>query len=165
MRDDDAIDRVIESLYETISGPPGARDWKRLRGLFVPDARLVHVTRDPPRRRLWRRVGRLLVRSALRVARGRLPRAVDEGPPRESQSVDQFIEGAKASFAREGLWERETARRVDVSGSIAHAMSSYEARRAPTEPPFSRGVSSIQLVRTKDAWRILSLVWNDDTPA
>lgn len=35
------VDGVLEALYDVISGPPGPRDWNRMRGLFHADARLT----------------------------------------------------------------------------------------------------------------------------
>src|SRR6266446_815157 len=35
------MDSTIASLYDVISGPPGARNWDRFRSLFAPGARLI----------------------------------------------------------------------------------------------------------------------------
>src|SRR3954451_1929128 len=37
-----SIDAIVAALYDVISGPAGqARDWDRMRALFVPGARLI----------------------------------------------------------------------------------------------------------------------------
>ncbi|MHB1559571.1 MAG: hypothetical protein ACYC61_19155 [Isosphaeraceae bacterium] len=41
-----SIDAILASLYGTISGPAGPRDWDRLRGLCLPGARLIPCRRD-----------------------------------------------------------------------------------------------------------------------
>ena len=39
-----SVDAIVKALYDTISGPAGkARDWNRLRSLFVPEARMMPV--------------------------------------------------------------------------------------------------------------------------
>ena len=38
-------DAILNAVYSVISGPKGqARDWDRMRSLFVPDARLIPAT-------------------------------------------------------------------------------------------------------------------------
>ena len=36
-----SIDAIITAAYDSISGPPGKRDWNRERSLFIPGARLI----------------------------------------------------------------------------------------------------------------------------
>ena len=36
-----SIDAIIMAAYDSISGPPGKRDWNRVRSLFIPGARLI----------------------------------------------------------------------------------------------------------------------------
>ena len=169
MSDDASVDAVIRALYETISGPAGPRDWPRLRALFMPDARLVHAGHDAPRPRLIRVAHTLVVRGMQLVGREHFARALvarrrgAEPAPLEAHGIDSFLAIAKKSFAREGMWETEIDRRTEESGAIAHVLSRYEARRTVDGPPTSRGANSIQLVRTGGGWRIVSLVWDDDS--
>src|SRR5690349_12625892 len=38
------LDGIVAALYDVISGPPGqARDWNRMRSLFIPGARMMPV--------------------------------------------------------------------------------------------------------------------------
>src|SRR6266576_7356712 len=39
-----SIDAIITASYDSISGPPGERDWSRVRSLFIPGARLIPTT-------------------------------------------------------------------------------------------------------------------------
>src|SRR5207248_721804 len=41
------MDAIVASLYDVISGPPGARNWDRFRSLFVPGARLIPTGARP----------------------------------------------------------------------------------------------------------------------
>jgi hypothetical protein len=36
-----SVDAIIDALYGVISGPPGERDYDRMRALFRPAARLI----------------------------------------------------------------------------------------------------------------------------
>ena len=43
-----SIDAIIAAAYDSISGPAGEkRDWKRVRSLFIPGARLVPTLKEP----------------------------------------------------------------------------------------------------------------------
>lgn len=45
-------------------------------------------------------------------------------------------------------------------GTIAHVFSTYESRRNKSDAePFTRGVNSIQLLKGKDRWFIVSVFW------
>src|SRR5437588_5984334 len=45
--DVDTLDHVLAAVYDVISGPPGPRDWDRMRSLFAPGARLVPTRTTP----------------------------------------------------------------------------------------------------------------------
>ncbi|MET0594006.1 MAG: hypothetical protein ABW133_15000, partial [Polyangiaceae bacterium] len=38
-----SIDAILAALYGSVSGPPGPRDWDRVRSLFAPGARVAPV--------------------------------------------------------------------------------------------------------------------------
>ena len=78
-------------------------------------------------------------------------------------SVEDYIENAESFFMREGFYETEIARRVDRYGSIAQVFSTYEARHAPDEPPFIRGINSFQLVYENDRWWVVNIFWQAET--
>ena len=59
--------------------------------------------------------------------------------------------------------EREVARCVELFGSVAHVKSAYETRVDPAARAcLGRGVNSLQLVLENDAWRVLSLCWDEE---
>ena len=44
--DVESIDAIISAAYDSISGPPGKRDWNRERSLFIPGARLIPMAEN-----------------------------------------------------------------------------------------------------------------------
>jgi hypothetical protein len=132
--DVETIDGVIRAMYEVISGPAGPRDWERERTLFAPGAQLMPA-----------RPGQ------------------DGGPPIvDVLDLDGFIASRSPYFAANDFYEIEVARRVERFGNIAHAWSTYESRRALDEPPFMRGINSIQLFHDGQRWWVLSVLWDNE---
>jgi hypothetical protein len=131
-----SIDAIIEALYDVISGPAGqARDWNRMRSLFVP--------------------GGLLIPTAARPDGSRAVRVME---------VNDYIALSGAFLERVGFTEREIARQVEHYGHIAHAFSTYEGH-LQTEGTTIRGINSIQLLNDGSRWWILSVYWEQETPA
>jgi hypothetical protein len=130
-----SLDGIVDALYASISGPPGPRDFAPLRALFRPGARLMAVVPD---------------------ARGALSLRVHE--------VDEFIAKAGAHIQAHGFFEREIARRVDRFGAVTHVFSTYESRNREDEPPFARGINSIQLVELEGRFWVLTILWNEERP-
>jgi hypothetical protein len=131
-----SIDAIVSALYDVISGPAGGRDWERLRSLYIPDARLIPTGTRPTGE------------SGLRVL-----------------SVDGYVESAGAFMAGSGFFEREIARRTERFGNVAHAWSTYEARRSADDPePFMRGVNSIQLLHADGRWWVVTVFWDNEGP-
>lgn len=137
-RDTVGVDEIIAALYETISHEPGARpDWERMRRIFADGARLI-----PP-------AGRDGVPMRL---------SLDEFRERVEESIE-------AQGGSKGFREVEVARRTEAFGRVLHAWSTYESRRTTEdELPFARGINSIQMVRTGDGWRIVTVLWDAETP-
>jgi hypothetical protein len=64
-----------------------------------------------------------------------------------------------------GFFERGVRRSEESFGSVAHVFSTYESRLgSPEAAPFARGVNSIQMVRDRNGWAIVSLTWDAETP-
>jgi hypothetical protein len=131
-----SVDSVVAALYDTISGPAGkVRDWDRLRALFAAD-------------------GRMVVHSV----------AKDGSISTRVLAVDDYIRRVTPVFAKDGFYESELARSSEQFGQIAHVFSTYESRHAPgAEPPFQRGINSIQLVNDGQRWWVQSLVWQAES--
>jgi hypothetical protein len=131
-----SIDAIIAALYDVISGPAGqARDWNRMRSLFMPGARLIPTANRP-----GDAVG-------VRV-----------------MEVNDYIAMSGAFLERVGFTEREIARRTDEYAHIAHVFSTYEGHME-TEPTVIRGINSIQLLNDGTRWWILSVYWEQESPS
>jgi hypothetical protein len=131
-----SIDAILHALYDVISGPAGERDWNRFRSLFVPEARLTAVTKRP-----------------------------DGTAPVRLLSVDEYVKGAGGYFAKNGFFESAVVNRVQKFGNMAQIFSSYESRHAAGEKPFTRGINSIQLLNDGSRWYVLSILWDEESPA
>jgi hypothetical protein len=130
-----SVDSIVAALYDTISGPAGkVRDWERLRSLFRSD-------------------GRMVVHSA----------GKDGAINTRVLSVEDYITRTTPVFAKDGFYESEVARKSEEFGQIAHVFTTYEARHAPGEQPFVRGINSIQLVNDGQRWWISQLLWQPES--
>ena len=130
-------DAIIGALYDVISGPAGeARDWDRMRSLFLPDARLIPTG-----------------------VRGDGTRA------HRIMSVEEYIDASGSALERDGFFEIETHRVTEQFGNILHAFSTYESRRTEQdEQPFMRGINSIQLFDGGTRWWIVNVFWDAERP-
>lgn len=134
--DVESPEAVVAALYDVISGPVGeARDWDRLRSLFLPSARMVPVQRSASGRVEYR-----------------------------AMTVEDYIHGAGPRLEQMGFSEREIARRIDRFGDVAHVFSTYEGTRAGSDEPFLRGLNSIQLIYDGARWWVSSLAWSAERP-
>lgn len=125
------IESTLAALYDVISGPAGTRNWDRFRSLFVPGARLIPTAPGTA---------------------GEVSSTV--------LTAEDFIKRAGAFFEKEGFFERESARRIETFGSIAHVFSTYESRHAKTDKePFQRGINSIQLMNDGKRWWVVTIFW------
>jgi hypothetical protein len=133
--DVESIDAIIAALYDVISGPAGeARDWNRMRSLFIPHGRLMPTARHADGRSVMRLM-----------------------------EVNDYIATSGPFLERAGFTEREIARRTEVYGHIAHVFSTYEGRME-TEPTVIRGINSIQLLNDSNRWWVVSVYWEAETP-
>jgi len=134
-RDLTEIAAIIATMYASISGPAGPRDWKKQEALFHADARMMRTE----------------VNAEGRVSLRIMDRA-------------QYRENTTPYLSANPFYEVEIDRRVDIFGDIAHVWSAYEARRDPFDQlPERRGVNSIQLQRdASGAWRIVSMLWDNE---
>ena len=144
-----SMDAIIKAVYDVISGPAGQkRDWERMRSLFAPGARLMPTSPVRP------------------------PGSAPDAPLTGAEpyatrvlDVDGYIERSSKFLEEQGFFERETARRVETYGHIAHVWSTYEARRKADDPkPFMRGINSFQLMNDGKRWWDVSIFWEAETP-
>jgi hypothetical protein len=137
-----SVDAIVTALYASVShGPEYEPNWKRLRALFLPGARIV-----PP------------------IATGAAELAVLDPAAFEAR-IRRYIQGRRERRERLGFTEHEIARRENRFGNVCQVFSTYETRWSPHEtPPFSRGVHSILLVEDGRRWWIGALVWDTERP-
>ncbi len=144
-----SVDAIIAAVYDVISGPSGQkRDWERMRSLFAPGARLMPTSpvRPPGAPADWKPAG-------------------DEPFATNVLDVEGYVARSGKYLEENGFFERETARRVETYGHIAHVWSTYEARhKAGDAKPFMRGINSIQLMNDGRRWWVVSIFWEAETP-
>jgi hypothetical protein len=79
--------------------------------------------------------------------------------------VEQYITQVGPRLESGGFFEREIARRVERYGGVVHVFSTYESRRALSDPvPFARGINSIQLWFDGRRWWIVTIYWEGERP-
>ena len=130
-----SMEAILAALYDVISGPAGqARDWDRMRAMFFPAARLIPAVYRP-----------------------------DSVPTLIQWTVDQYITTVGPRLEQGGFFEREIARRVERYGGVVHVFSTYESRRAASDPaPFARDINSIQLWSDGKRWWIVTIYWEGE---
>jgi hypothetical protein len=135
-----SVDAIITAAYDSISGPPGKRDWNRTRSLFIPGARLIPTSEEAGEANLDGKIA---------------PQTLD---------VEAFIARSAPYLEKDGFFEREIARRTEQFGNIAHVWSTYESRHDANDPkPFMRGINSIQLFYDGTRWWIVTIYWQHES--
>ncbi len=125
-----SIDSIIASLYNVISGDPGApRDWDRFRNLFTPEARLIPTRKDDK--------GEFITKA---------------------MTPEEYVQLFTSRIST-GFFERELKRTTDEYGTIAQVFSTYETKEKKDGPITNRGINSIQLFKTKDRYYIVNIFW------
>jgi hypothetical protein len=132
-----SLDAIIKAFYDSTAGPAGkARDWDRLRSLFVNEARMI-----PVRHAVHGQGGNELL----------------------TMPVEGYIQLNRNYFEKGGFFEKEVARRSEQFGNIAHVWSTYESRRSEKDPqPYVRGVYSIQLAFDGTRWFMINVMWDTE---
>lgn len=129
-----SIDAIIGALYAVISGPVGqARDWNRLRSLFIPGARMMPIGER-----------------------------ADGSAGIRLLAVNDYVAMSGPLLVERGFRERELARRTERFAHLAHVFSTYEGTVAAGGAPI-RGINSIQLMHDGRRWWIVSLAWEPET--
>lgn len=128
-----SADAILTALYDVISGPAGqARDFDRMRSLFMP--------------------------GAIMVATGVRP---DGTVGHRKLSVEDYIATSGPMLVQSGFTEKEIGRTTERFGTIMHAFSAYEAAFTGRDgkPASLRGINTIQLFNDGKSWWIVSILW------
>ena len=134
----DSVEHIVAAVYDAISGPAGqARDWDRMRSLFVPEARLVPI----------------------QPARG------SAGADVLFLSIDGYIARASARMTTNGFFEHSVHDEAERFGNMVQVWSTYESRHASMEAtPFARGINSFQLLKDGDRYWVVQILWDSERP-
>jgi hypothetical protein len=132
-----SVDAIITAVYDVISGDAGvARDWDRWHTLFAEGATLSAVVRGQ-----------------------------NGAPRRVIMTPESYAAQSGPVLERDGFHETEIGRTAESFGLIAHAFSTYESRRAESDPePFMRGINSFQLMSDGNRWWVVSIFWLAEGP-
>jgi hypothetical protein len=134
---------IVSAVYSVISGGKGqARDWDRMRSLFVPDARLIPAV-------------------AASAANG--------GAAHSDAiflTVDGYIERSGSRLTSNGFFEHSIHNEMEQFGNIVQVWSTYESRHSPDDAkPFARGINSFQLLKDGDRYWVVNIFWDSESPA
>lgn len=130
-----SIDNIMSALTEVISGPAHKeRDWERFKYLFCKDAKLIPT------------------------------KNTEAGDVSYSYwSPEEYVEMYKKNRGGTAFYEQELFRKTEAFGNIAHCFSTYAVRTQENGPVERRGINSIQLLKGKDRWFIMSVFWSNET--
>ena len=133
-----SVEAILRALYNVISGGKGQpRDWDRMRSLFTPDAVLIPTRIDR--------------------ATGAADTVV--------LSLDDYIQRSTPTMTANGFFERTIHNEAQQFGNIVQVWSTYESRHDLADPqPFSRGINSIQLLKSGDRYYIVDVFWDSERP-
>ena len=132
--------RVIRAMiaedYAMLSGPPGPRPYDRVKHHYHEYARLVRTGVDE---------------------QGRSFATV--------MTADEHHADVDARLAAVAFLEEEIAHECEIFGNVARVRSAY--RSVYGEGSLARegrGVNFFNLIRERGAWKIMSIVWNNERP-
>ena len=129
------LDELVKALDAALS-VPGDSDRTCLRDLFLPDARLWPVVKQP-----------------------------DGSFAPHPLSVEDFIAGSRRR-GNAIVYETQVKVIPQVYGHIAHLWATYEVRRdSPASKPVARGINSFYAVNDGTRWRFQAIEWEAETPA
>jgi hypothetical protein len=129
---------IVNAVYSVISGGKNqARDWDRMRSLFVPDARLIPATVDK----------------------------TSGHSDAIFLTVDGYIERSNGRMTSDGFFERSIHNEMEQFGNIVQVWSTYESRHDPADAtPFARGINSFQLLKDGDRYWVVNIFWDSESP-
>jgi hypothetical protein len=133
-----SVDAIMAAVYDVISGPKGqARDWNRMRSLFIPDARLIPATE---------------------TSSGTHADAI-------FLTIDGYIARSSTRMTTTGFFEHSIHNEVEQYGNIVQVWSTYESRHNTDDPtPFARGINSFQLLKDGNRYWVVNIFWDAETP-
>jgi len=130
------IRAMINEDYAMLSGPPGPRAYDAIKHHYHPRATMVRTGLD---------------------AAGR--------PFATIMSVDDHHADVDEKFVDMAFLEEEIDHQCEVFGNIARVRSVYRSVFGTgPEAREGRGVNFYNLIRENGAWKIMSIVWDNERP-
>jgi len=140
---------LLAGCASTPATPPVGSDEFQIEATVLA---VYNVLSGPAGRRDWRQFEGLFAPEGRIVIAGTEP-----------LTPKQYAERFTPKFNAAGWFERPVATRVVRYGDIAQVWSTFEGRAASNqEQPTARGVTGVQLVRIGDAWKVQSLVRQEE---
>ncbi len=78
-------------------------------------------------------------------------------------SPAQYVQNNGPFFMQNSFNEKEIGRKVNEFGNVAQVFTAYEFVAGTTPPMTKRGINSIELVKEKGRWFIMSITWDEET--
>ncbi len=75
----------------------------------------------------------------------------------------QYIQNNGPFFMQNSFNEKEIGRKVNQFGNVAQVFTSYEFVAGTNPPTNKRGINSIELVKEKGRWFIMSITWDEES--
>ena len=95
--DTSSVDKVVNAMYNVISGPAGQRDWKRFKNLFATGADMGAIYKNKQDVVVYK-----------------------------SFSPDDYIKNNDPYFLKNGFVEKELHRTTNTFGQLVHVFTTYE---------------------------------------
>lgn len=132
MTSNNDIEKVLNTFYEIISGDKTEqRDWVTFRTLFYPGALLF-------------------------------PNSVTTNPTiTKGIKVNEYISDLERFLRQNEFFENGLITHTVIENNIASIISTYEAKRSPSEQPFKHGVNFVHFICVEGKWKITSMIWQD----
>ena len=127
---------IVQAVYDVISGGKNqARDWDRMRSLFVPDARLIPSVAG-----------------------------ADGHNDAVFLTIDGYIARSNGRLTSDGFFERSIHNETEQFGNIVQIRSTYESRHHLDDAkPFVRGINSFQLLKDGDRYWVVNIFWDAES--
>jgi hypothetical protein len=77
-------------------------------------------------------------------------------------SPAQYVQNNGPFFLQNSFNEKELGRTVNQFGNLVQVFTAYEFTAGTTPPMVKRGINSIELIKEKGRWWIMSITWDDE---
>jgi predicted metalloprotease with PDZ domain len=77
-------------------------------------------------------------------------------------SPAQYVQNNGPFFLQNSFNEKEIGRTVDQFGNVAQVFTAYEFTAGTTPPTIKRGINSVELIKEKGRWFIMSITWDEE---